>query len=268
MNTFYQMWGVTTPEEARQKIEGQRQISHQPRNLEEQAISLVGKDIYETLIKGYTEKQWGRKCSELPAFIIRRLPVRFTFDNNYFNDCFQGVPEGGYNRLIDGLTEGVECRIGCDYLSDREHWNAQAGTVVYTGAIDEYFGYRLGRLEYRSLRFEHEVKEVQNYQGNAIINYTSGKVPFTRIVEHKHFDINNQAVQQLPHTVITREYPMTGAGQEPYYPVNDERNNRLYQQYKELAEQEPHVIFGGRLATYRYIDMDEVMESAMMISRR
>ena len=268
MNTFYQMWGVTTPEEARQKIEEQRQRSHQPRNLKEQAISLVGKDIYETLIKGYTEKQWGRKCSELPAFIIRRLPVRFTFDNNYFNDCFQGVPEGGYNRLIDGLTEGVECRIGCDYLSDREHWNAQAGTVVYTGAIDEYFGYRLGRLEYRSLRFEHEVKEVQNYQGNAIINYTSGKVPFTRIVEHKHFDINNQQVQQLPVTVITREYPMTGAGLEPYYPVNDERNNRLYRQYRELAEQEPHVIFGGRLATYRYMDMDEVMESAMMSSRR
>ena len=267
MNTFYQMWGVTTPEEARQKIEEQRQISHQPRNLEEQAISLVGKDIYETLIKGYTEKQWGRKCSELPAFIIRRLPVRFTFDNNYFNDCFQGVPEGGYNRLIDGLTEGVECRTGCDYLSDREHWNAQAGTVVYTGAIDEYFDYQLGRLEYRSLRFEHEVKVVQNYQGNAIINYTSSEVPFTRIVEHKHFDINNQAVQQLPHTVITREYPMTGAGLEPYYPVNDERNNRLYQQYKELAEQESHVIFGGRLATYRYMDMDEVMESAMMVSR-
>ena len=284
MNTFYQMWGVTTPEEARQKIEEQRTEAlhkfiihnaqciidgnHQPRNLEEQAISLVGKDIYETLIKGYTEKQWGRKCSELPAFIIRRLPVRFTFDNNYFNDCFQGVPEGGYNRLIDGLTKGVECRTGCDYLSDREYWNAQAGTVVYTGAIDEYFDYQLGRLEYRSLRFEHEVIPVQNYQGNAIINYTSSEVPFTRIVEHKHFDINNQAVQQLPHTVITREYPMTGAGLEPYYPVNDERNNRLYQQYRELAEQEPHVIFGGRLATYRYMDMDEVMESAMMISRR
>ena len=284
MNTFYQMWGVTTPEEARQKIEEQRTEAlhkfiihnaqciidgnHQPRNLEEQAISLVGKDIYETLIKGYAEKQWGRKCSELPAFIIRRLPVRFTFDNNYFNDCFQGVPEGGYNRLIDGLTKGVECRTGCDYLSDREYWNAQAGTVVYTGAIDEYFDYQLGRLEYRSLRFEHEVIPVQNYQGNAIINYTSSEVPFTRIVEHKHFDINNQAVQQLPHTVITREYPMTGAGLEPYYPVNDERNNRLYQQYRELAEQEPHVIFGGRLATYRYMDMDEVMESAMMISRR
>ena len=268
MNTFYRMWGVTTPEEARQKIEGQRQISHQPRNLEEQAISLVGKDIYETLIKGYTEKQWGRKCSELPAFIIRRLPVRFTFDNNYFNDRYQGVPEGGYNRLIDGLTEGVECRTGCDYLTDRHYWSSMAEKVVYTGAIDEYFGYQLGRLEYRSLRFEHEVKEVQNYQGNAIINYTSSEVPFTRIVEHKHFDINNQAVQQLPHTVITREYPMTGAGLEPYYPVNDERNNRLYGQYRELAEQEPHVIFGGRLATYRYMDMDEVMESAMMISRR
>ena len=271
MNTFYQMWGMTTPEEARKKIEEQRReqgLTCEPQNLEEQAISLVGKDIYETLIKGYTEKQWGRKCSELPAFIIRRLPVRFTFDNNYFNDCFQGVPEGGYNRLIDGLTEGVECRTGCDYLSDREYWNAQAGTVVYTGAIDEYFGYQLGRLEYRSLRFEHEVKEVQNYQGNAIINYTSSEVPFTRIVEHKHFDINSQMVQQLPRTVITREYPMTGAGLEPYYPINDERNNRLYQQYRELAEQEPHVIFGGRLATYQYMDMDDVMESAMKVSRR
>ena len=263
MNTFYQIWGVTTPEEARQKIEEQRQISHQPRNLEEQAISLVGKDIFETLVKGYTEKQWGRKCSELPSFIIRRLPVRFTFDNNYFNDCFQGVPEGGYNRLIHRLTEGVECRTGCDYLSDREYWKSLAETLVYTGAIDEYFGYQFGQLEYRSLRFEHEVKDVQNYQGNAIINYTSDKVPFTRIVEHKHFDINNQAVQQLPHTVITREYPMTGAGLEPYYPVNDEQNNRLYQQYSKLAEQESHVIFGGRLATYRYMDMDEVMESAM-----
>jgi len=277
MNTFNRMWGVITPGQAQAKIEEQKADAlakmkaegvTEPRNLEEQAQLLVGKDIYEKLIKGYTEKQWGRKCSELPAFIIRRLPVRFTFDNNYFNDRFQGVPEGGYNRLIDGLTEGVECRTGCDYLSDREHWNAQAGTVVYTGAIDEYFDYQLGRLEYRSLRFEHEVKEVQNYQGNAIINYTSSEIPYTRIVEHKHFDINNQQVQQLPVTVITREYPMTGAGLEPYYPVNDEQNNRLYEQYRKLAEQEPHVIFGGRLATYQYMDMDEVMESAMMISRR
>ena len=271
MNTFYQMWGVTTPEEARKKIEEQRReqgLTCEPQNLEEQAISLVGRDIYEILIKGYTEKQWGRRCCDLPSFIIRRLPVRYTFDNNYFNDRYQGIPEGGYNRLIEGLLKGMECRTGCDYLSDREHWNAQAGTVVYTGAIDEYFDYRLGRLEYRSLRFEHEVIPIQNYQGNAIINYTSSEVPFTRIVEHKHFDINNQQVQQLPVTVITREYPMTGAGLEPYYPVNDERNNRLYEQYRELAEQEPHVIFGGRLATYRYMDMDEVMESAMMISRR
>ena len=266
MNTFYQMWGVTTPEEARKKIEEQRReqgLTCEPQNLEEQAISLVGRDIYEILIKGYTEKQWGRRCCDLPSFIIRRLPVRYTFDNNYFNDRYQGVPEGGYNRLIEGLLKGTECRTGCDYLNDREYWNSQAEKVVYTGAIDEYFDYQLGRLEYRSLRFEHEVKEVQNYQGNAIINYTSSEIPFTRIVEHKHFDINNLHVQQLPVTVITREYPMTGAGLEPYYPVNDERNNRLYGQYRELAEQEPHVFFGGRLATYRYMDMDEVMESAM-----
>jgi UDP-galactopyranose mutase len=266
MNTFYRMWGTVTPDEARRKIEEQRreqELTHEPRNLEEQAISLVGKDIYETLIKGYTEKQWGRKCSELPAFIIRRLPVRYTFDNNYFNDRYQGVPEGGYNRLIEGLLKGTECSTGCDYLNDREYWNSQAEKVVYTGAIDEYFDYQLGRLEYRSLRFEHEVKEVQNYQGNAIINYTSSEIPFTRIVEHKHFDINNLHVQQLPVTVITREYPMTGAGLEPYYPVNDERNNQLYRQYRELAGHEHHVILGGRLATYRYMDMDEVMESAM-----
>ena len=270
MNTFYQMWGVITPDEARRKIEEQcreQELIHEPRNLEEQAISLVGRDIYETLIKGYTEKQWGRKCSELPAFIIRRLPVRFTFDNNYFNDRYQGVPEGGYNLLISGLLKRTECRTGCDYLGDRRYWNSMAEKVVYTGAIDEYFGYQLGRLEYRSLRFEHEVKEVQNYQGNAIINYTSNKVPFTRIVEHKHFDINNQAVLQLPQTVITREYPMAGADKEPYYPVNDERNNRLYRRYQELARQETNVIFGGRLATYRYMDMDEVIESAMEMKR-
>ena len=266
MNTFYQMWGVVTPEEARRKIEEQRReqgVTHEPENLEEQAISFIGRDLYETLVKGYTEKQWGRKCRELPTFIIRRLPVRFTFDNNYFNDRYQGVPEGGYNRLIDGLLKGTECRTGCDYLSDRQYWNSMAEEVVYTGAIDEYFCYQLGRLEYRSLRFEHEVKEVRNYQGNAIINYTSSEIPFTRIVEHKHFDINNPTVQQMPVTVITREYPLASARENPYYPVNDERNNRLYQQYRELAQQETNVIFGGRLATYQYMDMDEVIESAM-----
>ena len=266
MYTFHQMWGVVTPDEARRKIEEQRgrYAGITPRNLEEQALQMVGSDIYETLIRGYTEKQWGRPCHELPPFIIRRLPLRFTYDNNYFNDRYQGVPEGGYNRLISRLLEGVECRLGCDYLADRHYWDSQAHTIVYTGPIDEYFGYRLGRLEYRSLRFEHEVLPVQSSQGNAIVNYTDRETPFTRIVEHKHFDIHNREVQELQHTVITREYPQAYVpGQEPYYPVNDERNNSLYHRYHELAQAEPHTIFGGRLATYQYMNMDEVMASAI-----
>ena len=266
MNTFYQIWGVTTPNEAKVKLQEQTQvIAHAapPRNLEEQAIRLVGRDIFETLIKGYSEKQWGRPCSELPAFIIRRLPVRFTFDNNYFNDRYQGVPEGGYNRLITGLLEGVECKTDCDYLKNRTYWNALATNVVYTGAIDEFFEYRLGRLEYRSLRFEHEVIQTSNWQGNAIVNYTASDVPYTRIVEHKHFDINNREVQQSPVTVITREYPIIGGQSEPYYPINDARNNNLYQQYAALSKAEQHIIFGGRLATYRYLNMDEIMAEAI-----
>ena len=266
MNTFYQMWGVTTPADAKRIIEEQRSLLNiecSPRNLEEQAISLVGKDIYKTLVKGYTEKQWGRPCCELPAFIIRRLPVRFTFDNNYFNDRYQGIPEGSYNRLIGGLLEGIECKTDCDYLMNRTYWNTLANTVVYTGAIDEFFGYRLGRLEYRSLRFEHEVKQTANWQGNAIVNYTAADVPYTRIVEHKHFDINNREVQQSPVTIITREYPIIGKPSEYYYPINDTHNNQLYKRYAALAKAEKNVIFGGRLATYRYLNMDEVMAEAI-----
>lgn len=268
MNTFYGMWGTVTPAEAMAKIEEQRNLlkGRTPQNLEEQAISLVGRDIYETLIKGYTEKQWGRPCTELPPFIIRRLPVRFTYDNNYFNDSYQGIPEGGYNRLIEGMLEGIECKTSCNYFDDRDYFDSIADKVVYSGAIDEYFGYRLGHLEYRSLRFETETLPVSNYQGNAIVNYTDTSVPFTRIVEHKHFDINNRAVQESPVTVITREYPQAwAAGNEPYYPINDERNNLLYQQYKAMAEQETNVIFGGRLAEYRYYDMDDVVERAMAL---
>ena len=262
MYTFHQMWGVWTPEQARQKLAEQQGSGacHPPANLEEQALSLVGRDIYETLIKGYTEKQWGRPCSELPPEIIRRLPVRFTYDNNYFNDRYQGIPEGGYNRLTAGLLDGVECRLGCNYLADRDYWRHQATTVVYTGCIDEYFGHSLGRLEYRSLRFEHETLPEVSHQGNAIVNYTDRETPYTRIVEHKHFDINNQAVQQQPVTVITREYPQPfGSNTEPYYPILDTHGNRLLQQYQ---------AFGGRLGTYRYMNMDQVMASAITLYER
>ncbi len=266
MNTFNRMWGVVTPEEAEREI--RRQVEESgivcPKNLEEMAISLVGRDIFHTLIEGYTEKQWERPCRELPAFIIKRLPVRLTYDNNYFNDRYQGIPDGGYNRIIEGMLVGVECLTGCDYFSDKAHWDSVAEKVVYSGAIDEYFGYRFGHLEYRSLRFEQETLPTRNFQGNAIVNYTSRSVPYTRIVEHKHFDINNTAATTSPLTVITREHPQAWQrGMDAYYPINDERNQRLYRQYKELADMEQNVIFGGRLAEYKYYDMDDVVESAM-----
>ena len=273
MNTFYQMWGVTTPQEAMNKIEEQRQevlkrmqsegIS-QPRNLEEQALLLIGSDIYERLIKGYTEKQWGRKCTDLPAFIIKRLPVRFVYDNNYFNDRYQGIPIGGYNRLIEALLEGVEVRLNTDYFTHRDEFNALAKEVVFTGKIDEFYDYRFGNLEYRTVRFEHEVLDMPNYQGNAVVNYTEAEVPYTRIIEHKHFESFGEEVYQNPKTVVSKEYSTEWqSGMEPYYPVNDERNSLLYQQYKQLADQESHVIFGGRLAEYKYYDMAPIVERVM-----
>lgn len=269
MNTFYQMWGVRTPDEAKRKIEEEKlkvkaELSgREPRNLEEQALLLVGRDIYERLIKGYTEKQWGRKCTELPAFIIKRLPVRLVFDNNYFNDKYQGIPVGGYNQLIDGLLDGVETKTGVDFFENRAYWEGVADKVVFTGKIDEYFDYCYGKLEYRTVRFEVERMDTSNYQGNAVVNYTDPDVPYTRVIEHKHFEMFGQAVYDCPHTVISREYSTEWKdGMEPYYPVNDEKNNRLYARYKELAEQEPNVIFGGRLAEYKYYDMAPVMEAA------
>ena len=273
MNTFYQMWGVTTPQEAMNKIEEQRQEVlkrmqsegiAQPRNLEEQALLLIGSDIYERLIKGYTEKQWGRKCTDLPAFIIKRLPVRFVYDNNYFNDRYQGIPIGGYNRLIEALLEGVEVRLNTDYFSHRDEFNALAKEVVFTGKIDEFYDYRFGNLEYRTVRFEHEVLDMPNYQGNAVVNYTEAEVPYTRIIEHKHFESFGEEVYQNPKTVVSKEYSTEWqSGMEPYYPVNDERNSLLYQQYKQLADQESHVIFGGRLAEYKYYDMAPIVERVM-----
>lgn len=269
MNTFYQMWGVRTPEEAKRKIEAEKlkvkaELSgREPRNLEEQALLLVGRDIYERLIKDYTEKQWGRKCTELPAFIIKRLPVRLVFDNNYFNDKYQGIPIGGYNQLIDGLLGGVETKTGVDFFENRAYWEGGADKVVFTGKIDEYFGYCYGKLEYRTVRFEEERMDTPNYQGNAVVNYTDRDVPYTRVIEHKHFEMFGQEVYDCLHTVISREYSTEWKdGMEPYYPVNDEKNNRLYVRYKELAEQEPNVIFGGRLAEYKYYDMAPVMEAA------
>lgn len=276
MNTFHQMWGVTTPAEARAMVERQRSEALQrmraegatePRNLEEQALLLVGHDIYHTLIKGYTEKQWGRPCQSLPAFIIKRLPVRFVYDNNYFTDSFQGIPRGGYNLLISALLEGVETRTATDFLADRAALSALAEKVIYTGPLDEYFHYTLGHLNYRSLRFEHEVLQEANHQGNAVINYTDSSVPFTRIIEHKHFEMSPQEVEQTPMTVITREYPSEWTeGTEPYYPVNDERNNSLAAQYLELAKREPATIFAGRLAEYRYYDMAPVIEKAFSLA--
>lgn len=261
MNTFSKMWNIRTPREAQEKIQEQiRELNiTEPKNLEEQALSLAGRDVYEKLIKGYTEKQWGRDCKDLPAFIIKRLPVRYTYDNNYFNDLYQGIPIGGYNVIIDKLFEGCHIKTGVDYLENKEHYDSLADQVVYTGTIDAYFGYVYGKLEYRSLRFENEVLDEENHQGVAVVNYTDRETPYTRIIEHKHFEFGTQ-----PKTVITREYPVTWQeGMEPYYPVNDEKNQALYQKYAQLAEGEKQVIFGGRLGEYKYYDMDKVIESAM-----
>lgn len=273
MNTFYQMWGVRTPEEAQAEIDRQRSaIRHQlngrePQNLEEQALLLVGKDIYEKLIKGYTEKQWGRPCTELPAFIIRRLPLRFVYDNNYFNDPYQGIPNEGYNALIERLLEDVETRVNRDFFTHREELEALAEAIVYTGPIDQFYDYRFGKLDYRTVRFETEVMATPNYQGNAVINYTDRETPYTRIIEHKHFEAFGQTVYENPKTVISREFSTEWQpGMEPYYPVNDERNTALYQQYKELAQQESKVFFGGRLAEYKYYDMAPTIEQALRLA--
>ena len=266
MYTFNKMWGVVTPEEAAAKIEEQRkEITGEPKNLEEQAISLVGRDVYEKLVKGYTEKQWGRECKELPAFIIKRLPVRLTFDNNYFNALYQGIPVGGYTKMVERMLVGVEVKLGVDYLSDKEYWDSQAKKIIYTGPIDEFFNYSLGNLEYRSVRFETELLEQFNYQGNAAVNYTDRETPWTRIIEHKWFEFGkNQEGNDLPKTVISREYSSEWhLGDEPYYPVNDEKNGNLYSAYKELAEKIDKVIFGGRLGEYKYYDMDQVILSAL-----
>ena len=274
MNTFNRMWGVKTPDEATAKIEEQKSEAvtrmraegvTEPRNLEEQALMLVGKDIYERLIKGYTEKQWGRDCRDLPASIIRRLPVRLVFDNNYFNDPYQGIPIGGYNRLVERLLNGVETRAGVDFAELRDSWREMADRLVYTGPIDEYFGYCYGNLQYRTVNFETEVLDTPNYQGNAVINYTEREVPYTRVIEHKHFEMFGNAVYDTPKTVVSREYSTEWKpGMEPYYPVNDEANSALYQRYKALAEQELGVTFGGRLAEYKYYDMDKVIEQALL----
>ena len=287
MNTFYQMWGVLTPAEAQAKIEEQRQEAlermkadgvTEPRNLEEQAQLLIGKDIYEILIKGYTEKQWGRKCTELPAFIIKRLPVRFVHDNNYFNDRFQGIPMGGFNKLIDGMLEGVDVITNLDFFDcDRSFdetqdvynvqcsmFNVQCSKILYTGKLDEYFDYRFGKLEYRTVRFEEEILDIPNYQGNAVMNFTDAEVPYTRVIEHKHFEMFGDDVYKCPKTVISREYSSEWKeGIEPYYSVNDERNMSLYQQYKNLADQEPNLILGGHLAEYKYYDMAPIVEKVM-----
>lgn len=273
MNTFYQMWGVKTPAEARATIDEQRREAvakmraegiSEPRNLEEQALTLIGRDIYERLIKGYTEKQWGRSCTDLPPFIIKRLPVRLVFDNNYFNDKYQGIPIGGYNVLISKLLEDIPTRTGIDFFSDREQLEDIAGKVVYSGQIDEYFDYRLGHLNFRTVRFETETLDTPNYQGNAVVNYTEREVPYTRIIEHKHFEMFGQAVYDNPKTVISREYSTEWKeGMEPYYPVNDDRNNRLADEYRALAAAERNVIFGGRLAEYKYYDMAPTIESAI-----
>ncbi len=262
MYTFNKMWGVVTPEEAAAKIEEQRKAAGitEPKNLEEQAIRLVGRDIYEKLVKGYTEKQWGRKCTELPAFIIRRLPVRFVYDNNYFNDPYQGIPIGGYTKMVEKMLDGIEVRLNTDYFADRAYFDGIAEKRVFTGMIDQYFEECYGTLEYRSLRFETELLDEENYQGNALVNYTEFEIPYTRIIEHKHFEMGCQQGEVNPKTVITREYPKQWQkGDEPYYPINDERNNTLYAKYKELAAQHPEVIFGGRLGIYQYLDMDKVI---------
>ena len=263
MNTFNKLWGVVTPQEAKEKIENQVKESNitEPKNLEEQAISLVGKDIYEKLIKGYTEKQWGRRCTELPAFIIKRLPVRYTYDNNYFNDKYQGIPEGGYNVIFDKLLEGIDVELNVDFFDKKGELLQKADKIVFTGMIDQYFDYQYGVLEYRSLRFEHETLDEENHQGNAVVNYNEREVPYTRIIEHKHFEFGKQ-----PKTVITREYPVEWKqGDEPYYPVNNEKNTEILKIYQELAEKEENVIFGGRLANYKYYDMHHVFEVALEV---
>ena len=285
MNTFYQMWGVTTPEEAQAKIDEQKAEAvakmkadgvSEPRNLEEQAQVLIGKDIYERLIKGYTEKQWGRKCTDLPAFIIKRLPVRLIFDNNYFNDKYQGIPMGGYNKLIDGLLEGVDTKVSVDFFKDeielpngnkgvlKDHWKGLASKLVFTGKIDEFYDYQFSKLNYRTVRFEQEIIDSPNYQGNAVVNYTEQEVPYTRVIEHKHFEMFGAEVYNCPKTVISKEYSTEWKdGMEPYYPVNDKENSELYAQYKNLADQEKDVIFGGRLAEYKYYDMAPIIEKAL-----
>ena len=272
MNTFHQLWGVRTPDEARARIEEQKKEAldamkaagvSEPRNLKEQALTLIGRDIYEKLVEGYTEKQWGRRAEELPAFIIKRLPVRFTYDNNYFNDKYQGIPEGGYTKMIEKMLEGIDVKLNADYFADRAYYDDIAERLVFTGMIDEFYDYRFGELEYRSLRFETEVLETDNYQGNAVVNYTEYEVPYTRIIEHKHFEFGTQEK-----TVITREYPAKwNKGDEPYYPMNDEKNNALFAKYKELADKEDKVIFGGRLGEYKYYDMHQVVERAIEIVR-
>lgn len=266
MNTFYQLWGVRTPEEALKKIEEQKaefNYIKEPKNLEEQALILGGKDIYEKLIKGYTEKQWGRPATDIPAFIIKRLPFRFTFDNNYFNDIYQGIPIGGYTLLVEKLLNGIEYKLGVNYLENREYWNSIADTIVYTGKIDEFFNNCFGRLDYRSLRFENEILDTTNYQGNAVVNYTEREIPYTRIIEHKHFEFGTQ-----PKTIITKEYPLDiSESNEAYYPINDERNQKIYQQYENLAKLETNIIFGGRLAEYKYYDMHQVIERALKLSK-
>ena len=285
MYTFNKMWGVVTPQEAAAKIEEQKKdyiarkqqerglsadVPFEPKNLEEQAISLIGTDIYEKLIKGYTEKQWGRPCTELPAFIIRRLPVRLTFDNNYFNALYQGLPVGGYTRMVERMLEGIEVRLNEDYLKDREHWNQIAEKVVFTGPIDAYYDYRLGTLEYRSVRFETELLDTPNFQGNAAVNYTDRETPWTRIIEHKWFEFGKDSEgNDLPKTVISREFSSEWKpGDEPYYPVNDEKNENLYKRYRTLADREDRVLFGGRLGEYRYYDMDKVIASSLQFSRK
>lgn len=270
MNTFAQMWGVLTPDEAMHIIAEQRKEmdGKVPSNLEEQAVSLVGRDIYERLIKGYTEKQWGRKCTELPPFIIRRLPVRFVYDNNYFNDIYQGVPIGGYNKLIEGLLDGVETMVNADFFTDRKKYESIADNIVFTGKIDEFYDYRYGKLEYRTVRFENEILDTPNYQGLAQINYTEAEVPYTRIIEHKHFESFADDVYKNPQTVISREYSVEWTdGMEPYYPINDEKNSSLYEKYEALAQKEQNVIFGGRLAEYKYYDMGPIVEKVLNMFR-
>ena len=273
MNTFCQMWGVTTPEEAKAKIDEQKSEAvaalngREPQNLEEQALCLVGRDIFYTLIKEYTEKQWGRKCTELPAFIIKRLPVRMVFDNNYFNDKYQGIPVGGYNKLIDGLLEGIDCKTDVDFFnSEYEDWKKFADKLVYTGAIDEYFNYSLGKLDWRTVSFKTRIEDTANFQGNAVVNYTSHEEPYTRVIEHKHFEMFGQEVYDCPKSVVSEEYSTEYKdGMEPYYPVNDERNNQLADQYRKLAANEENVVFGGRLAQYKYYDMAPVIEQVMKL---